>query len=58
MQGNPYKVDFSAKAVQVRSKWHDIVKVLKEKTLQLGILHPARVSFRIDGERISQISKN
>ena len=43
--------DFSAETLQARREWHDICKVLKEKTLQPKILYPARLSFRI-GEEI------
>ena len=31
-------------------EWHDIFKVMKGKNLQPGILYPARLSFRFDGE--------
>ena len=42
--------DFSTEILQARRKWLDIFKVMKRKTLQPRILHPARLSFRFDGE--------
>ena len=50
--------DFSTETLQVRSEWQNIFKVLKEKNLQPTVLYPARLSFRIGGEIISQTSKN
>ena len=42
--------DFSAETLQARREWHDILKVMKGKNLQPRLLHPARISFRFDGE--------
>ena len=42
--------DLSAKALQARREWHDILKVMKGKNLQPRLLYPARISFRFDGE--------
>ena len=42
--------DFSAETLQARSKWHDILKVMKGKKVQPRLLYPARISFRFDGE--------
>ena len=42
--------DLSAETLQARREWQDIFKVLKGKNLQLRLLYPARISFRIDGE--------
>ena len=42
--------DFSAETLQSYSDF-DIFKVLKVKNLQPRILYPARLSFRIEGER-------
>ena len=52
-KGTPIRLsaDFSAETLQVRRKWHDIFKVLKGKNLQLMILYPARLSFRIEREK-------
>ena len=42
--------DFSAETLQVRREWHDILQMMRGKNLQPEILHPARLSFRFDGE--------
>ena len=42
--------NFSAKTLQARREWQDILKVMKEKILQPRLLYPARISFRFDGE--------
>ena len=42
--------DLSAETLQARREWQDIFKVLKGKNLQLRLLYPARISFKIDGE--------
>ena len=44
------KADFSAETLKARRKWDDILKVMKGKKLQPRLLHPARISFRFDGE--------
>ena len=45
---------------QARKGWHDIFRVLNEKSMQPRILYPARLSFRIEGERdgASKIGRN
>ena len=40
----------SAETLQARREWQDIFKLMKGKNLQPGILYPARISFRFDGE--------
>ena len=45
--------DLSADTLQVRKERQDILKVLKSKNLQPRLLYPARISFKIDGERKS-----
>ena len=51
--------DFSAETLQARREWYDILKVMKGKNLQPRLLHPARISFRFDGEtKTLQTSKN
>ena len=54
-KGTPIRLstDFAAETLQARREWHDIDKVLKGKNLQPGILLPARLSFRIEGEKKS-----
>ena len=42
--------DLSAETLQARREWQDILKVMKEKTLQPRLLYPARILFRFDGE--------
>ena len=42
--------DFSTETLQARKECYHIFKVMKEKNLQRGILYPARLSFRFDGE--------
>ena len=42
--------DLSAETLQARREWQDIFKALKGKNLQLRLLYPARISFKIDGE--------
>ena len=48
-QGDPPK-DLSIETLQARREWQDILKVMKEKTLQPRILYPARISFIYEGE--------
>ena len=38
--------DFSIETLQARREWQDILKVMKEKNLQLRLLYPARISFK------------
>ena len=42
--------DFSAETLQARKEWHDILKVMKGKSLQPRLFYPARILFRLDGE--------
>ena len=44
------RADFSAETLQAKREWHDMLKVIKRKNLKLRLLHPARISFRFDGE--------
>ena len=46
-----------AETLQDRRERHDIFKVMKRKNLQLRILCPARLSFRLYGESKSFIDK-
>ena len=52
-KGSPIRLsaDFSAETLEDGRAWLDIFKVLKEKNLQPRIHYPARLSFRILGER-------
>ena len=51
-KGTPIRLtaDSSTEPLQARREWHDILKVLKGKNLQLRLLYPARISFRLSGE--------
>ena len=42
--------DLSIETLQARREWQDILKVMKEKTLQCRLLYPARISFTYEGE--------
>ena len=50
--GIPIRItaDLSIETLQVRREWQDILKVMKEKTLQCRLLYPARISFTYEGE--------
>ena len=40
----------SIETLQAIRGWQDILKVLKENNLQPRLLHPARISFKYEGE--------
>ena len=42
--------DLSTETWQARKDWQDIFRVLNEKNMQPGILYPARLPFRREGE--------
>ena len=42
--------DLSIETLQARREWQDILKVMKEKQLQLRLLYPARISFKYEEE--------
>ena len=42
--------DLSIDTLQARREWQDILKVMKENKLQPGLLYPARISFKYEGE--------
>ena len=42
--------DLSAETWQARKKWQEIFNVMNRKNMQAGILYPANLSFRIEGE--------
>ena len=46
--------DFSTETLQARREWQEIFKVLKGKN---RILYPARISFKIEGERKISLNK-
>ena len=51
-KGIPIRItaDLSLKTLQVRKEWQDILKVMKEKSLQPILQYPARISFKYEGE--------
>ena len=40
--------DFSKETLQARRDWQEIFKVVKSRDLQLRLLYPAKLSFRIE----------
>ena len=54
-KGTPIRLtaDFSIETLQARREWQDIFRILKGKNLQLRVIYPARLSFKIE-EIISQ----
>ena len=51
-KGIPIRIraNLSIETVQARREQQDILKVMKEKNLQLRLLYPARISFKYEGE--------
>ena len=41
--------DFSKETLQARRDWQEVFKVMRGKDLQLRLLSPAKVSFRMEG---------
>ena len=58
-KGIPIRVtaDLSTEILHARREWEDILKVMKEKNLQLRLLYPARISFKYEGEIKSYTDK-
>ena len=42
--------DFSKDTLQARRDWQEVFKVMKSKDLQSGLLYPAKLSFRKEGQ--------
>ena len=42
--------DFSKETLQVRRGWKELFKVMKGKDLHPGLLYPAKISFRMEGQ--------
>ena len=42
--------DFSTETFQARRGWKEVVEVIKGKDLHPRLLHPAKLSFRMEGE--------
>ena len=51
-KGIPIRItdDLSIETLQAMREWQDIIKVMKEKNLQLRLLYTARISFKYEGE--------
>ena len=43
--------DFSTETLQARREWCEIFKVMKFKDLQPKLLYPAKLTFKIEGEK-------
>ena len=46
--------DFSRESPKDRREWNDILKILQGKNCHPRILYPAKLSFRYEGEILSQ----
>ena len=42
--------DFSKETLQARRGWQEVFKVMKRKDLHPRLLHPAKLSFRMEGK--------
>ena len=49
--------EYSTETYQAKREWHETVKVMKNKDLQLRLLYPARLLFKIEGEIRSSTDK-
>ena len=51
-KGAPIRLsaDFSKETLQAKKDWKEIYKVIKSKNLQLRLLYPAKLSFRMEGQ--------
>ena len=54
-KGAPLRLsaDFSTETLKARRDWQEIFKVMKSKDLQSRLLHPAELSFRMEGQKKS-----
>ena len=48
-----FVADLPTETWQARKEWQDIFSVLNQKNMHPRILYPARLSFKIEGERKS-----
>ena len=44
--------DFSKGTLQTRSNWQEVFKVMKGKDLRPRLLYPAKLSLRMEGQRM------
>ena len=58
-KGNPIHLtaDLSAETLQARRDWQDIFKEMKGKNLQPRLLYPARISFKVDDQKLFRQAK-
>ena len=51
-KGIPIRItaDLSIETLQARREWQDILKMMKENSVQPRLLYPARISFKYEGE--------
>ena len=58
-KGIPIRItgDLSIEVLQARREWQDVLKVMKEKTLQPRLLYPVRISFKYEGKMKSFMNK-
>ena len=51
-KGIPIRItaDLSIETLQTKKEWQDILKVMKQKSLQPRLMYPARISFKYEGE--------
>jgi len=49
--------DLSIETLQARAEWQDTLNVMEEKNLQPRLLHPARISFKYEGEMKNSTEK-
>ena len=42
--------DFSKEILQARRAWKEVFKVMRSKDLQPGLLYPAKLPFRMEGQ--------
>ena len=51
-KGVPIRVwDFSKETLQARRGWKEVFKVMEGKDLHPGLLYPAKLSFRMEGQK-------
>ena len=43
--------DFSKETLQARRGWQEVFEVMKGKDLHPGLLYPAKLSFRMEGQK-------
>ena len=50
-KGNPFRLSgFSVATLQASKEWNDIFEILKNRSNQLRVQYPAKLSFRCEGE--------